>query len=82
MSPVERTVARGRVKIRIPADMDAASTLEEIKVNLKRHPGECEVLIYLPTGKTLRTDQSMWVEPTESLRKQMAAIVGSENVKF
>ena len=72
----------GMVKLRIPADMDEAMTLEEIKVNLKRHEGDYEVLIYLPSGKMFRTEESLWVSPTEELRKQMAAILRVENVKM
>ncbi len=72
----------GMVKLRIPADMDEAMTLEEIKVNLKRHEGDHEVLIYLPSGKMFRTEESLWVSPSEELRKQMAAILRVENVKM
>ena len=72
----------GMVKLRIPADMDETMTLEEIKVNLKRHEGDHEVLIYLPSGKTFRTEDSLWVSPSEELRKQMAAILRVENVKM
>ena len=72
----------GMVKLRIPADMDEAMTLEEIKVNLKRHEGDHEVLIYLPSGKMFRTEESLWVSPSEELRKQMAAILRMENVKM
>ena len=57
-------------------------TLEEIKTNLKRHKGGFEVLIYLSGGKTFRTEESLWVEPSESLRKQMTAILRAENVKM
>ncbi len=72
----------GMLKLRIPADMDEGMTLEEIKTNLKRHRGDFEVLIYLPGGKTFRTEESLWVEPTEALRKQMTAILRAENVKM
>ena len=72
----------GMIKLRIPEDMDEAMTMEEIKTNLKRHRGSFEVLIYLSSGKTFRTEESLWVEPTESLRKQMTAILRAENVKM
>ncbi len=72
----------GMVKLRIPADMNENMTLEEIKTNLKRHKGAFEVLIYLPSGKTFRTEESLWVEPSEALRKQMTAILRAENVKM
>ena len=72
----------GMIKLRIPADMDEAMSLEEIKTNLRRHRGDFEVLIYLPGGKTFRTEESLWAEPSEALRKQMAAILRAENVKM
>ncbi len=81
-APAAKRQPAGMVKLRIPADMNEAMTLEEIKVNLKRHQGDHEVLIYLPSGKTFRTEESLWVSPSEELRKQMAAILRVENVKM
>ena len=78
----EKREPAGMIKLRIPEDMEEAMTLEEIKVNLKRHKGNHEVLIYLPGGKTFRTEASLWVEPSETLRKQMIAILREENVKL
>ncbi len=83
--PEEKPLPRaplGMIKLRIPEDMDERMTLEEIKVNLKRHKGDYEVLIYLPSGKTFRTRQELWAEPSDMLRKQMSAILRPENVKF
>ena len=80
--PAVKREPEGMIKLRIPADMDEAMTLEEIKVNLKRHRGNYEVLIYLPSGKTFRTEESLWAMPSEALRKQMIAILREENVKF
>lgn len=70
------------IKLRIPDDMDEAMTLEEIKLNLRRHKGDCDILIYLPSGKAIRAESSLRAEPTEELRRQMAAILRPENVKF
>ena len=81
-APAAKRQPAGMVKLRIPADMNEAMTLEEIKVNLKRHQGDHEVLIYLPSGKMFRTEESLWVSPSEELRKQMAAILRVENVKM
>ena len=81
-APAAKRQPAGMVKLRIPDDMNEAMTLEEIKVNLKRHQGDHEVLIYLPSGKTFRTEESLWVSPSEELRKQMAAILRVENVKM
>lgn len=74
--------AAGRIKLRIPKDMNEKMTLEEIKVNLARHSGDYEVLIYLPSGKMFKADESLWVKPDEDLKMQMAAILRPENVKM
>ncbi len=72
----------GIIKLRIPDDMDQTMTLEQIKVNLRRHKGEYEVLIYLPSGKMIRTQEELWAEPSEMLKLQMSAILRPENVKL
>lgn len=80
-----RQVARepqGTVKLRIPSNMNEKSTLEQIELNLKRHRGDCRVLIYLASGKTLKTNESLWVKPSSELRNMLIAILGQENVKM
>lgn len=72
----------GMVKLRISANMNEEMTLQQIRVNLARHKGDYQVLIYLPSGKTLRTDSSLWVEPSPVLRNQLIALLGQENVKM
>ena len=72
---------KGLVKVKLTADMNRDVTLEQVKSVLKRHPGQAQVLIYLPEGKTLRTDRQLWAEPDQNLAIQLAAILGKENVK-
>jgi DNA polymerase-3 subunit alpha len=72
----------GMVKVKLTADMNVEVTLEQVKSVLKRHPGKAQVLIYLPEGKTLRTDRQLWAEPDRNLGIQLAAILGKENVKL
>ena len=72
----------GMVKVRIPADVNRNITMEQVKSVLKRHPGRAQVLIYLPEGKTLRTDRQLWVQPDRNLGNQLKAILGEENVKL
>ena len=72
---------KGLVKVKMTADMNRDVTLEQVKSVLKRHPGQAQVLIYLPEGKTLRTDRQLWAEPDQNLAIQLAAILGKENVK-
>lgn len=72
----------GIIKLRISANMNEEMTLQQIKVNLARHKGDYQVLIYLPSGRTLRTDSSLWAEPSPALRNQLIALLGQENVKI
>ena len=72
----------GLVKVKLTADMNREVTLEQVKSVLKRHPGRAQVLIYLPEGKTLRTDRQLWVQPDQNLANQLMAILGRENVKL
>ena len=71
----------GLIKVRMPSGVDVNVNLEQIKMTLKRHRGNAQVLIYLPEGKTLKTDASLWAEPTAALVNQLSALVGRENVK-
>lgn len=71
----------GMIKVRMPAGFDVNINLEQIKNTLRRHRGSSQVLIYLPEGRTLKTDRSLWAEPSEALINQLSALVGPENVK-
>ena len=68
--------------MKIPQNADPNITLEQIKSVLRRHSGNSQVLIYLPNGKMLKTEPSLWVEQTVPLRQQLMAILGQENVKM
>ena len=72
----------GMIKLRISANMNEEMTLQQIRVNLARHKGDYQVLIYLPSGRTLRTESSLWAEPSPALRNQLIALLGQENVKM
>ena len=72
----------GMVKVKIPSGANVNMTLEQIKTTLKRHGGDCQVLIYLPDGKILKTEPDIWVEASNALKIQLMAILGTENVKF
>ncbi len=71
----------GRVKAKLTDAAHAAMTLEQVKSVLRRHPGGAQVLLYMPDGRTLRTDPSLWVCPDENVYRQLAAILGPSNVK-
>ncbi|MBQ9961125.1 MAG: DNA polymerase III subunit alpha [Firmicutes bacterium] len=72
----------GMIKLRIPKDANINVVLEQIKFTLRRHPGNAEVLIYLPDGKILRIDAEYWAMPSEALSNQLIAILGYGNVKL
>lgn len=72
----------GLVKVKLTAEMNREIALEQVKSVLKRHPGKAQVLIYLPEGKTLRTDRQLWAKPDQNLKNQLMAILGKENVKM
>ena len=50
-------------------------------INLARHPGNYDVLIYPPDGKTIRPRNGMRADASASLLRQMQAILGDGNVK-
>ena len=62
--------------------VDVNMTLAQIKTTLQRHHGPAQVLLYLPDGRTLKTDSDLWGEISEPLRLQLTAILGSGNVKM
>ena len=74
--------AEGLVKVKVPADVDQKITLEQLRSVMERHRGNFQVLIYLPDGRTFRTERNLWVEPTENLKNQLIAISGYGNVKI
>ena len=81
VQPAETRKPEGLVKLRIPNGCDEKMTLQQLTLNLKRHPGNYQVIMYLTSGRALKTDSSMWVQPSDSLRNQLIAIIGEENVK-
>ncbi|MBR5229590.1 MAG: DNA polymerase III subunit alpha, partial [Firmicutes bacterium] len=72
----------GMVKLRIEPGMNEEMTLQLLKTNLARHRGNYQVLIYLPSGKMLKTDRELWVQPSEPLSNIMIGILGKDNVKM
>ena len=70
----------GIVKIRIPAG-NTNAVLAEIKGVMQQHRGRCQAIIYMPTGGSFRTDESLWVQPDADFREKIVAIVGEDNYK-
>lgn len=70
------------VKLKIPMDAPEDLTIEQITIALKRHSGQVPVLIYLHSGRILKTDREMWVEPSSDLEHILVGILGKSNVKI
>lgn len=79
---IEDTEDGAIVKVRIPAEVDEAETLELIHKLFRRNPGGATGLMYLQNGKIVRTDPRAGIEPSEGLKSQLGAIVGNSNVKI
>lgn len=76
-----QTPADGMIKLRIPQEGNPQRTLDQLMVNLGRHPGNYDVLIYPPGGKAIRPRNGMRTDASASLLRQMQAILGDGNVK-
>ena len=83
-SDISRNIRKpdGIVKLRIPEDMNENATLEQIKMNVKRHLGDYQLMIYLSDGRILKTKEDLWVNPSQELENMFVAILGRENVKM
>lgn len=73
--------ADGMIKLRIPSAGNPQRTLDQLMINLARHPGNYDVLIYPPDGKTIRPRNGLRADASASLLRQMQAILGDGNVK-
>lgn len=71
----------GLIKLRIPSAGNPQRTLDQLMINLARHPGNYDVLIYPPDGKTIRPRNGLRAAASASLLRQMQAILGDGNVK-
>ncbi|HIV80701.1 MAG TPA: DNA polymerase III subunit alpha [Candidatus Avanaerovorax faecigallinarum] len=70
------------VKVRIPGEGDEKQILSELSRIFKEHRGDVPVLIYLQSGKIVRTGERGGVRPTLAFAEEVADIVGNANVKI
>lgn len=75
------------VKIRITEGIvnehgDDNSVLMHVSDILSMYPGDRDVLIYLPSGKTVRADKSHRVSSNDELKDKLISLLGESNVKF
>ena len=72
---------QGLVKIKLPQGADMDRVLGQIRDVMKRHPGGCQAIVYLPEGGSFRTDESLWVVPDYEFQREITELVGEENYK-
>ena len=70
------------VKVRIPGEGDEKQILSELSRIFKEHRGDVPVLIYLRSGKIVRTGEKGGVRPTLAFAEEVADVVGNANVKI
>lgn len=72
----------GIIKIKLPSDgKKDTDALNEIKDVMKQHKGDYQAIVYMPGGGSFRTEQDLWVDPTEDFRMKIVSIVGAGNYK-
>lgn len=78
----------GIVKIRLPEgdgihniNRQNERILREITGVMRKHPGTYQAIIYYPQGGSRRTEQELWIEPSEDFASEIAGIVGPDNYK-
>ncbi len=73
----------GLIKIRVPQEAadNVPALLEQLKAVMARHPGGYQSIVYLPDGRSFRTDRKLWVDPDEKFREMIIRIVGENNYK-
>lgn len=70
------------VKLRIPEEIDEEQALTYIKNLLKRHSGDCPVLVFAAkSGQTFKVDTSLWINPNPAFFEEVENFLGKENVK-
>ena len=70
------------IKVRIPVGTDERALAAAIGRLLAAYPGDTCALIYLPSGKTIRTAAGKGAAPSGHLRTALVNLVGEENVKM
>ena len=73
----------GLVKINIEAHLSEDKTLEQVKKIIKENSGNVPVILYLrASGKVIKADKSLWVNPKEEFVKVLAQLLGDQNIKI
>lgn len=70
------------VKIKVPKSIEEVRGLNIIKELILNNKGKHPVMIYIEeSGKKLKTNKDLWVEPNQSFISAIEALVGKENIK-
>jgi len=64
------------VKLKLPEGI----TVDMVTDILVEHKGEIPVILYV-AGKTLKTNEGLWVDPTTEFKLKMETLLGRKNVK-
>ncbi len=70
------------IKIRIPQGTDEKASVAEIRDLISRYPGDAAVIIYLPSGRVIRTGAEKGADPCPGLKRALVNLTGESNVKM
>lgn len=77
------TESRTVAKIKIPPEFDENQALDRVKSIIEKNSGEVPVILYIgKTGKSLKTDKSLWIAPNDEFIREITAYVGADNFKL
>ena len=69
------------VKVRIPETVEEEAVLAKLQEIFRQYPGNTPVLIYLQSGKIVKTGEGSGVYPSIALFDTVAELVGRPNIK-
>ncbi|HML38480.1 MAG TPA: DNA polymerase III subunit alpha, partial [Bacillota bacterium] len=72
----------GMLKITVPKDLDETRFFSQFKEISREHKGDTPVIIkFAATGKKLKTNTDLWVDPDDRFMRQLSGLVGKENIQ-
>lgn len=74
--------ASALIKIRIPDGMDEREAFQKIRDLLREYPGNAEVRIYTPSGKTIRPGNGEGLQAVREVHSKLTGLFGSANIKI
>lgn len=72
----------GMIKITVPKELDEARFFSQFKTIIREHRGDTPVIIkFAATGKKLKTNTDLWVNPDGRFIQQLSDLIGKENIQ-